>query len=187
VEPEPGTACELSLFLDPDGPPVQQGTLGAGLVSATYVMDAPGRLWYQITSSNPAGYDLLQEITDPPGPCQPDRFEPNESAAAATAVDPGVLTWLRLCGQQDTDAFQIYLSVFETLTVTTGNAGVTGYGDITILGPDGVTTLVHALDFGSGVTTSVLAETPGTYTVLVVPYAVTDRLTYDLALQVDGG
>ena len=126
-------------------------------------------------------------MIDPEGPCQPDRFEPNETAVTATLVEPGVHTWLRLCGQQDTDVFQVELDTFETLTVTTGHDLGMGYGDVTILAPDGVTTLAFELDFGSGLTTSALAETPGTYTVIIAPYAVDDRLTYDLALLVEGG
>ncbi|MEC9071689.1 MAG: PPC domain-containing protein [Myxococcota bacterium] len=187
VEPQPGSACDLTMYLDPTGAPVQTGAQGAGLVSASWVMAQAGRLWYQVTAGGTAGYDLLQSVIDPDGPCQPDRFEPNETVQTATLLEPGVHTSLRLCGQQDKDVFQVELGVFETLTVTTGHGPDTGFGDVSILGPDGVTNLAFEMDFGFGLTVSALAESAGIYTVMITPYGVTDGQSYDLALLVEGG
>ena len=50
---------------------------------------------------------------EPAGPCQPDRLEPNDDEASATVVEPGIITWLRLCDNDDYDVFTVELEALQ--------------------------------------------------------------------------
>lgn len=188
----------LELTVKPDGPgptPSLELFDGSGTTSlATGLPDGDGGVslvrtaaviksfTYRIQSTSSAAYSLMQQVTDPPGPCQPDRYEPNDTVAMATAVDPGVMTWLRLCGGTDQDMFQVQAQAFETIEVTTAHASGGGYSDLKVLAPDGVTPLAESLDYGSGTSATALAEQAGVYTVVVIPFGLVDSLPYDLAI-----
>lgn len=173
-------AVELAIFTDPAAAPVATGLAAPHDVGETsHVAAGPGRLYYRVQSAAPARYTLLQDIADPAGSCQPDRFEPNDTAETARPLAPGVQTQLRLCSAADTDAFRVTLAAFDVLTVLTQHA-FGGYTDLTILGPDGAT-LDETLDPGKGAQSTVVAPAAGEYTVLIAPFEA-QGLVYDLSV-----
>jgi len=173
----------LAIFVEPTGAPAATGRAEpGGLGEASLVAPNAGRLWYRASSASTAAYTLLQDITDPSGPCQPDRFEPNDSAQSARPLSPGVHTQLRLCSGDDTDAFTVTLDAFDVLTVLTAHA-TGGYTDLQVLDPAGKV-VEDALDLGAGVELTLLAPQTGEYTVLVIPFEALG-LAYDLSVLVD--
>jgi hypothetical protein len=174
---------DLAIFVEPTGAPAATGRAEpGGLGEASLVAPNAGRLWYRASSASTAAYTLLQDITDPSGPCQPDRFEPNDSAQSARPLSPGVHTQLRLCSGDDTDAFTVTLDAFDVLTVLTAHA-TGGYTDLQVLDPAGKV-VEDALDLGAGVELTLLAPQTGEYTVLVIPFEALG-LAYDLSVLVD--
>lgn len=174
---------DLAIFTSPSAAPAATGRAEpGGLGEASLVAPKAGRLWYRVSSAARAGYAVLQDITDPDGPCQPDRFEPNDTAETAKALSPGVHTQLRLCSGDDTDAFAVPLAAFDVLTVLTQHASG-GYTDLQVLDPAG-TVIEDALDLGTGVELTLLAPVAGEYTVLVIPFEA-QGLAYDMSLLVD--
>lgn len=178
-----GDPIEVGIFDDPSGGAVASDT-SASLASVAHEIGPPARLYYRVSSSSAAaGYTLLQEISEPPGPCQPDRFEPNDSAEEAVEVDEGVLTWLRLCGSGDVDAFTFEAPPFATIMLLSVHAQGLGFADLALMNPAGEV-IATELDLGQGAYLETLGEQAGTYTVLVQPFEAT-HLPYDLAIFVD--
>lgn len=176
-----GSTLDVDILTAPTGEPAASSTAAPGeLAEASLVAPGPGRLWYRVSASAPTGYTLLQDITDPDGPCQPDRFEPNDTAAAATPLGPGVQTQLRLCGE-DVDAFRLTLDAFDVLTVLTAHVD-DGYTDLTLLDPTGEP-LDSAYDLGLGVDLEILTPEPGDYTLVISPFE-TERVAYDLSIVI---
>lgn len=174
----------IAVYEDPQGAPVAESVVEAGYVAVSWARGDAGRLYYRVsTGVERADYALLQEITDPPGACEPDRFEPN-GAGQAAPLDDGVTTWLRLCGPDDVDAFALTVAPFTLITAITGHAPNVGFTDLRLLGPDG-TELSAAIDPRDGAYLEVLAEQGGTYTLLVEPFEVAVGLGYDLAVFLD--
>ncbi|MGM0578135.1 MAG: hypothetical protein ACQEXJ_20590 [Myxococcota bacterium] len=181
-------SLDLEVFADPQDAPADADSAGpGGLAEVSHAIAGEGRLWYRVTADSRTDYVLLQEITDPDGPCADDRFEPNGDPASAPEVAPGALTWLRLCGEEDVDAFRVHVGAFRPLSVLTSHAEDAGYTDVTVR-PPGATSLddelASELDYGPGVSLDVLAEEAGVYTVVVTPFEV-DALPYDLAILVE--
>lgn len=178
-----GAPLELAIATSPTVAPAATGRAEpGGLGEVSLVAPKAGRLWYRVSSATAAGYALLQDIADPSGPCQPDRFEPNDSAQTAKPLSPGVHTQLRLCSGDDTDAFAVTLAAFDLLTVLTGHAGG-GYTDLQVLDPAGEV-VEDALDLGTGAELTLLAPEAGEYTLLIIPFEA-QGLAYDLAVLVD--
>lgn len=177
----------VDLFADPAGPPSASGTTSPAddLAEASLTLKGgEGRLYYRVaTLGATTPYALLQQVTDPAGPCQPDRFEPNDDVVAARPVEPGVFTWLRLCGEADVDAFRVEADEFQTLTVFTGHEQGKGFTDLVVYDPTG-NVVAEVLDYAVGAVAEVTAELPGSYFILVKPYAA-ESLGYDLAILVD--
>lgn len=177
---------ELSAYRDPFAAPIATGAPdsdGFALVSA--MAQGPERLYYRASSLGGAvTYDLLQEVVDPPGACQPDRREPNGSGQPVPLTE-GVHTWLRLCGSGDIDAFSIDVPAFTDLTVFTVHETGDAYIDLEVYGPTGAL-LYQATDLSDGAYLEEIIEQAGTYTLLVLPFDVpASGLGYDLALFLD--
>ena len=145
-------------------------------------MGSPGRLSYRVSAGVSSSYSLDQWVLEPEGPCQPDRFEPNDDALSATSVEPGVITRLRLCDNFDLDVFTIELEALQTLTVMTSHEEGWGYTDALIKAPNGHGEL--AIDWDVGVVTEILAEEAGLYTIEIQPWEA-EALPYDLGIWVE--
>ncbi len=181
-----GPAPSVAIYVDPTAGPVASSAVGSdGLGEASYTLAGAGRLYYAIeTTAAQVGYAMLQDVSDPPGACRPDRFEPN-GAGSPVPLDPGVTTWLRLCGGDDVDAFTLELPPFTVVTVITGHAAGGGYTDLKLLGPTGAE-LSAAVDQRDGAYIEVLVEAGGAVTLLVEPYEIgASGLGYDLAVFID--
>ncbi|TNF30238.1 MAG: hypothetical protein EP329_13905 [Deltaproteobacteria bacterium] len=181
-----GAAPTVAIYTDPTGTPVASSTTGSdGLADAAYTLGGQGRLYYAIeTTAATSGYAMLQEVTDPVGACQPDRLEPN-GAGSPRALDPGITTWLRLCDNNDVDAFAVDVPPFTVLTLITGHAPGQGYADLRLLGPNGAE-LSTAVDQQDGAYIEVLVESGGTVTVQVEPFEIgANGMGYDLAVFFD--
>lgn len=187
VSPASEASLVLDLFESPTGLPVASATssLGADAVAST-VAPSADRLYYRVSASTPPGgvpYTLLPAVTDPSGPCQADRLEPN-AEDLPTDLAPGVHTWLRLCGQADQDAFRFPLDPFSTVSVLTSHAPGLGYTDLRLLSPTGAE-IASSLDPDTGASLDALAEDPGLYTLVLDPFGAGASLPYDLAIFVD--
>lgn len=183
AEPDDAKPVTVSIYTNPDAAPVASEATGTdGLAWASYTLGAAGRLYYSVsTTAAPVTYALLQDVTDPPGACAADRFEPNDVAAAATEVGEGVQTWLRLC-PGDRDAFQIATTPFAILTVFTSHSA-SGWTDVTITGPQGQV-LGDALDPGYGADLLLPTEEAAVYTIWLDGDG-TSVVPYDLAIFLD--
>lgn len=166
--------------------PVASGATGGDdIAEATWQIGAQGRLYYRVAAAGgAAAYALLQDVVDPAGGCIADRFEPNDDPANAPLTAPGVHTWLRLCGSDDVDAFDVELGAFDVMTLFTGHQSGLGYSDLKVLDPTGAV-IGEQLDYSVGAVLEVVSEVAGTYTVVVQPYAVEVSMPYDLAILVD--
>ena len=177
----------LRAYRDPGAAPIAVGDPdGSGFAEMSITALGPERLYYEIysTSGADAGYALLQEVVDPPGDCQPDRMEPN-AEGAAVAIEPGVHTWLRMCGGTDTDAFAIEVPAFTNLVAFTVHEVGTAYSDLELRSPSGAL-LLSETDLGDGPYLEQLIEQAGTYTLILRPFDVpTSGLGYDLAIFLD--
>jgi hypothetical protein len=178
----PGSEVELTVYEEGSDAPVF--TQAGPDVQATWSLPWAGRLHMVVESTAGAPYSLLYTLTDPPGPCAFDRFEPNDTDDTATVVSPGVFTWLRLCPDDPVDTFAITLEPFDHLTITTHHAPGLGYTDLEVLDPAGE--LVDSgLDPYQGIHLETVAGSGGVYIVRVLPYGVDTGLAFDLAIWVD--
>ena len=179
----PGGPIQLELYEDGGNAPVALSSAVQGQPAvATHVMGSPGRLSYRVSAGVSSSYSLDQWVLEPEGPCQPDRFEPNDDALSATSVEPGVITRLRLCDNFDLDVFTIELEALQTLTVMTSHEEGWGYTDALIKAPNGHGEL--AIDWDVGVVTEILAEEAGLYTIEIQPWEA-EALPYDLGIWVE--
>ena len=137
-----------------------------------------------VESNDQSAYEMMYSVTDPPGPCIADRFEPNDSIDEATSVESGVFTWLRLCPEDPQDMFVIQMESFEHLTVMTSHQEGLGFTDLEIRNPFGEI-LNTVFDYFEGASLEIVALEPGPYQVRVLPYLVSDTLGYDLSIWVD--
>lgn len=174
---------DVTMYLDPAGTPASIGQRDAdGVVYAGLTRADAGRIYYRVVGGpGTSRYTLLQEVTDPAGPCVADRFEPNDTREQAKALALGVHSWLRMCGN-DVDTFLVELEPFQRLLVATSHA-TGGFTDLRVVGPDGQTVVGEAVDSGPGPVLEVLAEEGGVYTISVVGFDVSATLGYDLAVQ----
>lgn len=184
--------ARLEAYRDPSGAPIAVGEPDAeGFAELSITANGtPERLYYRVVATEPppgdgvptVTYALLQDVVDPPGACRPDRLEPNGIGSAAP-LSEGIHTWLRHCGNDDTDVFRLTIPAFTTLTAITGHASP-GYGDLELR--DGNNGLVlEELDLGDGAYLEVLLEQPGDYVLYVKPFEVAGALGYDLAIFFD--
>ena len=67
------------------------------------------------------------------GPCLPDRFEPNDLDSTASPIEPGVLTWIRMCPDEAQDTFSVYLEPFDHLMLTTSHLPGFGFTDLEVI------------------------------------------------------
>ena len=186
VEPQTsgGAPLDVKMYTNPEGAPLSVATIDAdGLQSLKGTIATESRVWYRVASTSAMTYAMYQVVTDPPGPCQPDRHEPNDGIAPATELEPGVQTQLRLCGMEDVDGFRVAVQAFQTLTVLTRHDTGKGFTDVEVIAPDWSTPVAEQLDYADGVALEVLVEAEGLYTILVRPYGV-ESLPYDLSIGV---
>jgi hypothetical protein len=180
-----GTA-NLRVYRDPSAPPiVDRPADGSGFADTQIVASGPERLYYEIYTStpNPVTYALLQEVSDPPGACRPDRFEPN-AIGSPTTIPSGIHTWLRLCGDNDTDVFNIEVPAFTPFIAFTDHAPGESYTDLELRSPSGAL-LADETDLGEGAYIELFLEQAGTYTLYVKPYDIGQGLGYDLGVFLD--
>ncbi len=175
-----GDAVRLALFDDPAGAPrVVADSDASGYAELTQTLSR-GRYWYQITTgAERASYELLQELADPPGACQPDRYD---DRPAPVSLGDGLFRRLRLCAASARDRFAIDLAPFDRVTVLTNHPG--GASRLTLSGPSGAT-LATGDSWGDGVFLEQLVETGGLHILEVAPGPGLSRLVYDLAIFLD--
>lgn len=183
-----GEPLSLSILEDGVETPVAMGSPVAGSVAssvtAAWSPIEATRLHLVVSSDQDAAYEISYSVTEPPGPCAADRLEPNDSDQAATVIEPGVFTWLRLCPGDPVDTFSIHMEPFEHLMVTTSHQSGLGFTDLEVLDPTGA--LVDStLDPFTGAYLEITALVQGPHLVRVLPYAVSSTLGYDLATWVD--
>lgn len=180
----PGGPLTLEIYADSGTSPVTTATALQGQpASASWTIPSEGgRLSYRVSANISTAYSMDQWIQEPAGPCQPDRLEPNDDATFATAVEPGVITWLRLCDNDDYDVFTVELEALQTLTVMTSHEEAWGYTDAIIYSPDGTNEIF--IDWDVGVVADWLAEEAGTYTVSIEPWEA-QALAYDIGFWVE--
>ena len=183
LEAAEGPSPRLDVYLDPAGAPAASGVDdGTGILWAEVQPTTAGRVYYRVEATSAAsGYFLLQDVTDPPGPCQPDRFEPNDTMEQAVPTPSQVHTWLRLCGA-DRDMFRVGVAPFSTLIVVTQHLAGQGYSDLRVFDEQGVS-VSEQLDYDKGAALEVLLEEAGEYTI-VVESPGAGSLPYDLAIFV---
>lgn len=184
--------ARLEAYRDPTGAPIAVGEPDAeGFSELSLTANGqPERLYYRVVATEPptgdgvptVTYALLQDVVDPPGACLPDRKEPNAIGSPA-ALSEGIHTWLRHCGNGDTDVFRLTIPAFTTLVAITGHASP-GYGDLELRDASGGLVL-EEVDLGEGAYLEVLLEQPGDYTLYVKPFEVAGTLGYDLAIFFD--
>lgn len=175
----------VKLYRDPSGEPIAVGLPDEeGYVEIEFTPEGPGRLYYEVsTDATLAGYSLLQDVTDPPGACQPDRFEPN-GVGAPVPLEPGIHTWLRHCGGTDVDVFALTVPDFTNIVALTSHDTGRGLGDLELRSPNG-TLLETGEDPGDGAYLEIFVDHGGTYTLSVRPFDVSATLGYDLAVFFD--
>ena len=179
----PGGPIQLELYANDSNAPVAIATAVQDQPAlASHVMAEPGRLSYRVNAGVSSSYSLDQWVVEPQGPCQPDRLEPNDDAISASVVEPGVITRLRLCDDEDIDVFKIELEELQTLTVMTSHEEGWGYTDALIRTPSGDGEL--SIDWDVGVVAEHLAEEAGVYTIEIQPWE-TAALPYDLGIWVE--
>lgn len=103
--------------------------------SGTYVI----RVWLYADAGSVPGntYSMQIAITSPPPPmCVPDRFEPNDTAPAATSLSPGSQPNLTACGDDDWYAYNLRLG--DQLTVNLTFSHAEGDVDVLLQNPAGV-------------------------------------------------
>ncbi len=185
VEPDPGQSVSVSLFSDPSGAPISNGTMDAsGDIEIVYETPVAGDFYYKVsTPTGAATYDLLQDISTV-GFCQDDRLEPNSEASPKLLPFKGIHTHLKLCDQSDVDAFLVNVELFQTLTVMTVHELSAGFTDLRLISPSGVVAQ-SVTDTFDGVFAEILVDEPGTWTVVIDPFDVQGFLPYDLAVFTD--
>ena len=157
-----------------------------GFAKAELATVPAGPIYYRVTGSGQfLEYDLKQSAMDPAGPCQEDRFEPNNFENLATELGTGgIHHWLRLCGQ-DKDLFSISVPPYSTLTAITKRPFGQGYADIVIYDPDG-NAIGKQVDFGNGAQVATVVETAGLYIIEVADgTGQATSLAYDLGVFID--
>ncbi len=188
-----GTAT-IELYRDPDGSPIAVGTPDIDGFSEVAVdgIGSPERLYFRVSATdtppNPGGvptvtYSLLQEVSDPPGACRPDRAEPNDIGSPVD-LEAGVHTWLRHCGNGDTDVYRLTVPAFTTLVVITSHLANIGFSDLELRDPSGGL-VADEVGLDEGAYLEMLLEAPGEYTLYLKPFEVGTTLAYDLAIFFD--
>ena len=175
------------MFVDPAGAPVASGTMSnGGFAKAEIPVVPPGPVFYRISGGGPfLEYNLKQRATDPMGPCQEDRFEPNNFENLATPLGTGGINhWLRLCAQ-DKDLYSISVPPYSTLTVITKRPFGGGYADIVIYDSDG-NAIGKEVDLGNGAQVATVIETAGLYIIEIADgTGQATSLAYDLGVFID--
>lgn len=98
--------------------------------------------------------------------CMPDRFEPNETAAAAAMTNGGALTGMTVC-PGDQDYFAVTLGQGDNVDVTLSFVHGEGNLDVELLAPNGQVVANSAGTLGTE-TISYVATAPGTYIAHVI-------------------
>jgi len=181
-----GSSAAPSVSIVPEGSdvPVASSASIGGAQVASWATSVAGQFHLVVESAVSASYELVYSVNDPPGACLPDRFEPNDSTAEATIIEPGVFTWLRLCPEDPVDAFTIDMKPFEHLMVMTSHQEGIGFTDVEVIDPSGAI-LETAFDPSQGAYLEATALEEGPLVVRVLPYSVSSTLGYDLAIWVD--
>ncbi len=97
----------------------------------------------------------------PPPQCSPDRYEPNESATAATALAPGSQANLSLC-PSDQDYYALNLVAGDQLTFSLSFTNAEGDIDLTLANPSG-TQVGSSAGTGNSESISFTAAVTGTH------------------------
>jgi len=172
-----GGPIAIDVFSDPLASPIATATQdGEGFVEFQQTLTR-GRYYYRVSvSGGDANYDLLQEIEDPPGPCQPDRFDANEPAA----IGSGIQTRLRLCQANDVDVFQFDLAPFTNFSALTSHSQNDGT-NLRLRGPGGGEVAAGGA-YGDGTYLETTVEAGGVYTLEIKAASGTAPVSYDLAV-----
>ncbi len=184
VEPTLTLGLNVHIYADPLGTALASAALDAdGWAWATLENAPAGRIYYRVSGGLvPLQYMLLQDVTDPPGPCVPDRLEPNNHPTEATLIEEGVTTWARLC-EGDQDFFAITVPSFTTLTALTFHSWGAGWADLEFRDAN-TNVLGNGTDYGEGADLQVLVEDEGVvYVVVTGEPNVT--VSYDLGVFLD--
>ncbi len=174
---DPGT-LELSLHADPTSAPSATASKDAFGFAELDETLARGRYYYRVsTNTGETTYDLLQEVREPAGPCQPDRFD---DAGGPTPVDDGIVTRLRLCSAEETDRFAIQIPAWQRVTLLTSHTDDERTA-VTLRGPDGSVAATGA-EVGGGTYVEQVVETGGLHVIEVRAAGGTAPVIYDLAV-----
>ncbi len=116
--------------------------------------------------------------------CMPDRFEPNESPAAAAMTNGGALTGMTVC-PGDQDYFAVTLGQGDSVDVTLSFTHGEGNLDLELLAPNGQVVANSASTLGTEMI-NYAASAPGTYIVHVIMTRDTGAIpgnTYTLTIR----
>jgi hypothetical protein len=174
---DPGS-LELALYGDPTGAPVASASKDAFGFTELDETLARGRYFYRVsTSAGELVYDLLQEVREPAGPCQPDRFD---GGGAPPELGDGVVTRLRLCTAGELDRFAVTLAPWQRVTILTSHPEDARTA-VTLRDPAGGL-VTSGVEVGGGTYVEQVVETGGLYTVEIRAEGGTAPVVYDLAV-----
>lgn len=117
VEVTPGLEAPAMTVLMGDGQTVLATGEAAGeVVTANVVVPGPGNILIRTgpVTDQAVNYSLGFFAKDPPGPCNPDRLEPNDLLETASSVAQGITPHLTLC-PGDTDLFTVKMGAWQTI------------------------------------------------------------------------
>lgn len=178
---------KVEIFTDPALPAVATGTMANNGTASAELKAVPSEpLFVRVSGAGQyLTYTYEQEAYDPPGPCQEDRFEPNNFTNLATEVGTGgIFQWLRLCAG-DKDLFALSVPPYSTLTVITKRSFGQGYADIVVVDPNG-NPIAKKEDFGTGAQVATVVESAGVYLIEVSdPTGQATSLPYDVGIFID--
>jgi len=142
--------------------------------------------WYAAGVAAPTG-TFTPTPTPSPTPTQPtgcvdDRFEDNDTCAAAAPVTPGTYPNLQVCSG-DNDFFSVDLKAGDTLTVTISFSHPQGDLDMVLFDTDCSTELSRSNSTTDNEEVTGTAAADGTYFVLIYGYEGAEN-SYDMVVEV---
>jgi hypothetical protein len=135
VEVAAGLDAPPVAILDPSGDLLASGEIAGEVAMADAKIPGPGTYLLRIGPSTSAvSYGLSFGADDPPGPCRPDRLEPNDAPGSAAMLPAGFTTHLTLC-DGDVDVFGFKMGAWEALAAVL--LGGSGLGRLSVIDADG--------------------------------------------------
>ncbi|MBL6974197.1 MAG: hypothetical protein ISR64_00560 [Deltaproteobacteria bacterium] len=126
VEVPAGQVAPPLAILAGDGQTVlAQGNTTGQMSQAEVVVPGPGPILIRTgpVTGQAVNYSLGFAASDPPGPCGPDRFEPNDQVETAPSLPQGLTTHLTLC-PGDVDIFATKMGAWQTIAAYVLNGSV---------------------------------------------------------------